>query len=202
MKLLLKTFTIIIVVVLSVSVLGFLFLYFIAIPDHNLIDEIKGTYNPKPEMEEKTRVQAQEYINTVFSDEHYVIYDIAFETNETEQVLYSYAAVVRNEENNIEFLVYFNNYTQKMEDNYVAMKWGNDFANDIRPFIDEHFGKVVSFHVGYEESEINDLKINPNNPGHYQDYKVKPEIIITFLERRKKAEDERRYKEFLEFLKS
>ena len=78
MKTLLKTLTIIIGVVLSVSVLAFLFLYFIAIPDQNLIDEIKGTYNPKPEMEEKTRVQAQKYIDTVFMDGPFIIYDIEF----------------------------------------------------------------------------------------------------------------------------
>ena len=48
--------------------------------------------------------------------------------------------MVRNKENNVEFLVYLNNRTGKMEDNYVAMKWINDLQNDLRPFITAHFG--------------------------------------------------------------
>ena len=38
---------------------------------------MKGTYDRIPEREEET----QEYLDTVFTGDHYTIYDIAFESN-------------------------------------------------------------------------------------------------------------------------
>ena len=198
---LLRAFSILIGVVFSLLVLSFLFLYFIAIPDRNLIDEIKETFEPKTEMAKKTRVQAQKYLDTVFLDDHYVIYNIAFETNETEHALYSYAAMVGDKKNQVEFLIYYNQFTDKMDDNYVAMKWSNDLANDIRPFIYDHFEDMIDFHVIYDDQEINGFNIDPNHPGHYKDYAATPQITIA-LKRQKKAEDEKVYDDFLEFLKN
>ena len=176
-----------------------MWLYF-AISDVTFIDEMKGTYDPIPEREEETRKQAQEYLDTVFTGEHYTIYDIAFETNETDETLYSYAAMVRNKENNVEFLVYLNNQTGKMEDNYVAMKWTKDLENDLRPFITEHFGTSADLYVMYHESEIDPYNIDPNNPGSYRDYTIYPDIYVPIM-RKKKAEDEKHYSDLLIFLK-
>lgn len=181
---------------LILFIVGYVFLYF-AMSDVTFIDDIKGTYDPIPEREEETRKQAQEYLDTVFTGDHYTIYDITFESKETD-TLYSYAAMVLNKENNVQFLVYLNNQTGKMEDNYVAMKWTKDLDNDLRPFITEHFGGAAVLNVSL--SEIDPYNIDPNNPGSYKDYMISPGIYLTIF-RKKKAEDEKHYSDLLIFLK-
>lgn len=194
----LKTLAVIGGSVLILLGVGYVYLYF-AMSDVTFIDRMKGTYDPIPEREEETRKQAQEYLDTVFTGEHYTIYDIAFESNDTD-TLYSYAGMVRNEENNVEFLVYLNNDTGKMEDNYVAMKWTKDLENDLRPFITEHLGKAAKLYVYFDERQINAYHIDPNQPGSYKDYKCKPQIYVP-IERKKQVKDEKAYPKLLLFLK-
>ncbi|MBB6447005.1 hypothetical protein [Bacillus benzoevorans] len=194
----LKTFAVIGGTVLVLLGIGYVYLYF-AMSDVTFIDRMKGTYDPIPEREEETREQAQEYLNTVFTGGHYTIYDIAFESNDTD-TLYSYAGMVRDEVNNVEFLVFHNNQTGKMEDNYVAMKWTKDLGNDLRPFITEQFGEAADLYVYFDERQINAYNIDPNQPGSYKDYKFKPQIYVP-IERKKKAEDEKAYPKLLIFVK-
>ena len=76
-----KTIIKVLVAIPILFIVGYVWLYF-AISDVTFIDDMKGTYEPIPEREEETREQAQEYLDTVFTGEHYTIYDIAFDSND------------------------------------------------------------------------------------------------------------------------
>lgn len=160
-------------------------------------NNIEKKTEPQPEMEEKTREQAQKYIDTVFKDGTFIIYDMEFYPNSPDS-FFNYAAMVRNEENNIEFRIYHNNKTGKMDDDYAEMKWKDDLTDDILPFIREHFDKNTNVYVGYED--FNDANIDPDNPGEYKDYDGKPYIQVS-VQHPRRAEDEKLNNEFIHFLK-
>jgi hypothetical protein len=182
----LKLFTIILKIVLVLSAI-----FWIA-------NSINDKTEPQQELEYKAREQAREYLDSVFKNELFVIKEMTFDSSHQ---LYDYAAIVENEANNIEFRVFLNNNTGKMDDDYVEMKWKDDLTDDLLPFINENFAKGTSLFVGYEECGLDDFNIDPKDPGDYKDFEGKPSIYLS-VQHPKTSEDKKENRELLDFLKN
>lgn len=153
-----------------------------------------------PVQQEKAITLAEQYLDEVFIGDHYEIYDTAFETND-KQAKYNYAAMVRNKQNGTEFLIYYNNHAGDMEDNYIARKWADELTKQIRPFIDERFGKSSDLVVLFKDEIGFELSLDPNDPGSYKDHEIKAEIH-TSVHRGKREGDKVLFNGFLSFLQN
>ncbi|GKV63910.1 MULTISPECIES: hypothetical protein [unclassified Sporosarcina] len=106
--------------------------------------------SPNKSEEEKVKMQAEEFLNSNYDGE-YEIYDVLYDNMENFNY-FKYAAKVRDKSNGEDFLVYYNDELQKMEDSREADKRYNEIKNNVEPkvkkFIDENINKenVTSVH--------------------------------------------------------
>lgn len=154
---------------------------------------------PDKDKEEEVRIQAEQYLEDQFND-HFEIFDTLYDNMGNFE--FEYAAKVRDNKTNIEFLVYYDDETNQMVDTYIADKWESDLESGIRPFIKENFGETTDFFVFFTNDHIGqELGIDPLNPKSYKEFDVAPIIRIT-VPRKKSEEDEKILNEFIAFLKS
>lgn len=97
---------------------------------------------PNKNEEEKTRLQAQEYLKENFKGKNYKVYDI-LNDNMGNYGYFDYAAKVTNPSGSIDFLVYYNKETHQMEDSYTIGKKETYIRNEVKPKITTYAKKLL-----------------------------------------------------------
>lgn len=152
---------------------------------------------PDKEQEETVKMQAEAYLAEQFND-NFELYDTLYDNMGNFE--FEYAAKVRDNKNNTQFLVYYDDETKQMVDTYIADKWADDVEKEITSYIQEHFGASTDVYVYYDEKIGSELAINPTHPKSYKEFNVAPTIRIT-IPRKKRDEDEKHFNAFISFLK-
>lgn len=163
-----------------------------------LIFSFVQAMKPDKEEEEKVILQAEEYLEDKFNDD-FEIYDALYDN--MGNFNFEYAAMARDKRSHTQFFVYYDEETKQMVDTYTADKWADDLESEIRPYIKENFGETTEIYVYYDDEIGRELGIDAANPGSYKDFNVAPTIRIT-IPRKKNANDENLFNEFISFLKS
>ena len=106
-----------------------------------------------PAEEKKIRDQAERYLGKTFLDGT-EIYDVLYD-NMGNRGYFKYAAKVKHEKYDTQFLVFFNDETGEMEDTFLSDKWQDDAEKEIRPYVEKELGDVlISKEMGnFAESE-------------------------------------------------
>lgn len=162
-----------------------------------LVFSFVQSMKPDKELEEKVKIQAEEYLEAKFNA-NFEIYDTLYDN--MGNFNFEYAAKVRDKKNHTQFLVYYDNETEQMVDTYTADKWTEELENEIRPYIKLNFGETTDFYVYYNDEIGKELGIDSANPGSYKKFNASPTIRIT-IPRKKSDEDEKLSNEFISFLK-
>jgi hypothetical protein len=138
--------------------------------------------SPKKAEEEKVKTQAEEFLNSNYDGE-YEIYDVLYD-NMGNFNYFEYAAKVRDKSTGEEFLVYYNDGLQKMEDSREADKRYNKIENNVKPkvkkFIDENISKENETSVSYEPKRdvlVNIRLLENQKENQEKDYN----LIIEYL---------------------
>ncbi|KAA9030640.1 hypothetical protein [Niallia endozanthoxylica] len=154
---------------------------------------------PDKEEEEKVKIQAEQYLEDYFND-NFEVYDTLYDN--MGNFGFEYAAKVRDKKNDTAFFVYYDEETKQMADTYIADKWEDDLATELRPYMKENFGEASDFFVFFTNEQIGqELGIDPLHPSSYKEFEVAPTIRIT-VPREKNNEDETLLNEFITYLKS
>jgi len=152
---------------------------------------------PDEDKEEKVKIEAKKYLKTNFTDPT-VIYDTLYDN--MENFPFEYAAKVTNKKDHINFLVYYNDEINEMEDSYVSAKWENELDKKVRPYIKQKFQPLDDLIVFYDEQVGKTYNVDPNHPNSYKDYDANPSINIS-VARKAKKEDDKTFNEIISFLK-
>lgn len=155
----------------------------------------------KPDKAEVARVteQAQEHLKKKYPQADMEIVDTLYD-NMGNFSDFEYAANVINNEDQTEFLVFYNKDTKQTEDSYIADKWENELAKVIRPYLEDTFGELDDLWIFFDERIEYDLAVDYRNPNSYRDYDVTPSIMV-FVPRESKSGDEELVNDFITFLK-
>ncbi|SES45701.1 hypothetical protein [Psychrobacillus sp. OK032] len=152
---------------------------------------------PDKDEEEKVKFQTEQYLEGKFNN-NFEIYDTLFDNMGNFE--FEYAAKVRDNKTNTDFLVYYDDETKQMVDTYIAEKWEYDLATEIRPYIKGNFGETTNFFVYFNPKKIRqELDIDPMNPKSYKEIEVSPTIRIARPAKRSSG-DEEIVNEFISFL--
>ncbi|WP_374149553.1 hypothetical protein [Priestia megaterium] len=152
---------------------------------------------PDEDKEEKVKIEAKKYLKTNFTDPT-VIYDTLYDN--MGNFPFEYAAKVTNKKDHINFLVYYNDEINEMEDSYVSAKWENELDKKVRPYIKQKFQPLDDLIVFYDEQVGKTYNVDPNHPNSYKDYDANPSINIS-VARKPKKEDDKTFNEIISFLK-
>ncbi|MFD9360942.1 hypothetical protein ACFVSZ_15620 [Priestia megaterium] len=152
---------------------------------------------PDEDKEEKVKVEAKKYLKTHFTDST-VIYDTLYDN--MGNFPFEYAAKVTNEKDQTNFLVYYNDEVNEMEDSYISSKWESQLNKKVRPYIIQKFEPLDELIVFYDAQVGKTYNINPNIATSYKDYNASPSITIS-IARKPKKEDAETFSEMVSFLK-
>ncbi|MBV6733931.1 hypothetical protein KV503_05635 [Priestia megaterium] len=152
---------------------------------------------PDEDKEEKVKVEAKKYLKTHFTDST-VIYDTLYDN--MGNFPFEYAAKVTNEKDQTNFLVYYNDEVNEMEDSYISSKWESQLNKKVRPYIIQKFEPLDKLIVFYDAQVGKTYNINPNIATSYKDYNASPSITIS-IARKPKKEDAETFSEMVSFLK-
>ena len=87
-----------------------------------LVFSFVQSMKPDKEKEETVKMQATEYLEEKFND-NFEIYDTLYDN--MVNFAFDYAAKVLDKKSHTQFLVYYDDETKQMVDNYIAEKWAN-----------------------------------------------------------------------------
>ncbi|MDU9692085.1 hypothetical protein O0Q50_13000 [Priestia aryabhattai] len=152
---------------------------------------------PDEDKEEKVKVEAKKYLKTHFTDST-VIYDTLYDN--MGNFPFEYAAKVTNEKDQTNFLVYYNDELNEMEDSYVSSKWESQLEKKVRPYVTQKFNPLDELVVFYDAKVGKTYNINPDTATSYKDYNASPSITIS-IARKPKKEDAETFSEMVSFLK-
>ncbi|TPF17602.1 hypothetical protein CBE79_16315 [Priestia megaterium] len=152
---------------------------------------------PDEDKEEKVKVEAKKYLKTHFTDST-VIYDTLYDN--MGNFPFEYAAKVTNEKDQTNFLVYYNDEVNEMEDSYVSSKWESQLEKKVRPYVTQKFNPLDELVVFYDAKVGKTYNINPDTATSYKDYNASPSITIS-IARKPKKEDADTFSEMVSFLK-
>ena len=152
---------------------------------------------PDEDKEEKVKVEAKKYLKTHFTDST-VIYDTLYDN--MGNFPFEYAAKVTNEKDQTNFLVYYNDEVNEMEDSYISSKWESQLNKKVRPYIIQKFEPLDELIVFYDAQVGKTYNINPDTATSYKDYNASPSITIS-IARKPKKEDAETFSEMVSFLK-
>ncbi|MCU7762763.1 hypothetical protein [Priestia megaterium] len=152
---------------------------------------------PDEDKEEKVKVEAKKYLKTHFTDST-VIYDTLYDN--MGNFPFEYAAKVTNEKDQTNFLVYYNDEVNEMEDSYISSKWESQLNKKVLPYIIQKFEPLDELIVFYDAQVGKTYNINPNIATSYKDYNASPSITIS-IARKPKKEDAETFSEMVSFLK-
>ncbi|WP_025783367.1 hypothetical protein [Sporosarcina sp. D27] len=151
---------------------------------------------PDKDKEEAIKSQAEQYLKENFNG-NYEVYDALYDN--MGNFGFEYAAKAIRE--NTDFLIYYDDETEKLVDTYIASKWRKELEGEIHPFLSENLGENIDVYAFFNDKIGNDLGIDPNGSSSYKDFDVEATIRLT-LPRKKKADDERVFNEFISYLKT
>lgn len=163
-----------------------------------LVFSFVQSMKPDKEKEEAVRMQAEEYLEEKFND-NFEIFDTLYDN--MGNFSFEYAAKVRDKKRHTQFLVYYEDETKQLVDTYIPEKWADDVEKEISPYVKEHFGQTTTVYVFYDDKIGRELNIDPVNPKSYKEYNIAPIVRLT-IPRKKSAEDEKHFNDFISFLKS
>ncbi|WP_251621186.1 hypothetical protein [Priestia megaterium] len=152
---------------------------------------------PDEDKEEKVKVEAKKYLKTHFTDST-VIYDTLYDN--MGNFPFEYAAKVTNEKDQTNFLVYYNDELNEMEDSYVSSKWESQLEKKVRPYVTQKFNPLDELVVFYDAKVGKTYNINPDTATSYKGYNASPSITIS-IARKPKKEDAETFSEMVSFLK-
>ena len=181
------------IIKIFISILGIIIVG-IAILVFSFIQSMK----PDKEKEEAVKIQAEDYLEEKFND-NFEIFDTLYDN--MGNFNFEYAAKVLDKKSHTQFLVYYEDETKQMVDTYIADKWADDVEKEISPYVKEHFGQSTTAYVFYDDKIGRELNIDPVNPKSYKEYNIAPIVRLT-IPRKKSDEDEKRFNDFISFLKS
>ncbi len=147
----------------------------------------------------KIKTQAEGYVKVKFT-KPMKVYGAMYD-NMGNFPYFDYAAKVQSINENISFLVFYNEYTKQVEDSYVASKWKNALEKDLLPFVEKEWGKPDRLWILYDERVGYEYNIDVNHTPAYHTIPAKP-IIIVAVPRRKEAKDNERYEKTVAFMKN
>ncbi|KGP73378.1 hypothetical protein [Pontibacillus yanchengensis] len=145
----------------------------------------------------KVEEKAKDYVDKKFDDN--IEYMKILNDNMGNFPNLDYAAKMVNQADNIQFLVYENTQSGEMEDTYIAEKWEEALTEEITPYINEHFNKVLRFNVHFQQNVGKKFNVSSENPISFKEYDVRPSVSIT-LEREVKEGDKPLFNNFVTYL--
>jgi hypothetical protein len=153
----------------------------------------------KPDKDEVAKIekQAEEYIANTFTDE-VVIFDTLYD-NMGNFTHFEYAANAENKRDGTQFLVFFNEATNQMEDTYIADKWERELEAEIRPYLESTLGRLDELWIFYPERTGFEFNVDPNMPSSYKDYEAKPHVMI-FIPRKAESGDQVLFENIVSYL--
>lgn len=163
-----------------------------------LIVSFRMDMKADPDREAEIRTKAEDYLNENFNED-FEVFDTLYDN--MGNFGFEYAAKVRDVRSNTEFLVYPKNGTDGMVDTYISKRWAGDIEQAIRPYAIQHFGDRSELHVFIDDEIGRKLKIDPLEPGSYQDYSIAPTIRLA-IPREKKKSDEKLFNDFISYMKA
>lgn len=137
-------------------------------------------FMPNPFAEKKVKEQAAEYIDENFNN-NFEVYGVMDNSDFSATMEYfEYAAQVRDKENGVEFLIYSDENTKKMNDTYVTSKWEMEIKKAVTPYVKERFKDAVSINVVVDHERYPNLHADPNTleTESYNKTRVNPLIHI------------------------
>ncbi|HWO97234.1 MAG TPA: hypothetical protein VNM45_13060 [Bacillus sp. (in: firmicutes)] len=152
---------------------------------------------PDKDREEQVRSQAEQYLEDKFNDS-FEIYDTLYDNMGNFE--FEYAAKVRSEDN-IEFLVYFNEEKKRMEDSYIAEKWARNLYNGLNPYLKNNISDIEEVFVMFDDEVGSIYNLSYKNPGEYKDYEVSATVLIT-LSRNLNDNDQNLLNDVTDYLKT
>ena len=133
--------------------------------------------SPSKSEEEIVKIQAREFLNSNYDGE-YEIYDVLYD-NMGNFNYFEYAAQVRDQSTGEDFLVYYNDALQKMEDSREVDKKFNKIENDVKPkvkkFIDEDISSknITSVHYVPKSDVMVNVRLLEDRKKEYEkDFKL------------------------------
>ncbi|WP_147533306.1 hypothetical protein [Bacillus marasmi] len=142
-----------------------------------LVFDFLSDMKPDKDKEEEVKVQAEQYLKDNFEGGRFEIYDVWYDNMDVNS-LFEYAAKVRSEDN-IEFLVYFNNEKNKMEDSYIAEKWAKNLYDILNPYLEKNISDLEEVFVLFDDDVGSIYNLDYKNSGEYKDYDASVTIHIT-----------------------
>jgi len=139
---------------------------------------------PNQKKEEEVKIQAEDYLNEHFKGKGYQVYDVLYD-NMGNYGYFDYAAQVRNDAGTVDFLVYYNKNTQRMEDSYTTDKEVKKVNEDINPKLTTYAKKLLG-----DKMEIS---------AEYDHGQGKP-IIIMRIHRKPVGSDEHNFYDIVNYL--
>lgn len=180
------------ILVILLSIIGVVILGFAM-----LIISFRMGMKPDPDREAEIRAQADSYLDENFNED-FEVFDTLYDN--MGNFAFEYAAKVRDVQSGTEFLVYPHNGTDEMVDTYISKRWADDIEQAIRPYVIQQFGNRTELHVFIDDEVGRKLKIDPLDPGSYQDHSIAPTIRLA-IPRERKPGDEQLFTDFISYMK-
>lgn len=153
-----------------------------------------------PVQEEAVIFAAEEYVKEHFDEPMEVVgslYDNADLYDE-----FQYAAKVEPADDpQFQFLVFYHKESDSYQDSYVAEVWEDQLEKDLKPYLEEQFGEVLSLWIYYPKDIGYQLDIALDDIPHYSGQEGYPVVQIS-LNRKRENRDEQKVNELIDFMKN
>ncbi|MFQ3546057.1 hypothetical protein Q7A53_18400 [Halobacillus rhizosphaerae] len=168
------------------SVIGFIVISFIV------------EMTPDKDKEEKVKAKAEEYIESEFSGQM-EIFDTLYD-NMGNFNGFEYAAKVENKDTDVQFLVYEQESSGAMADDYAVSFYEKTLHDLIIDDIEKMFDHPEMVTVDYEQTKIARKYIGETDIPDIRELNVSPSLVI-WMDRGRESADEEKTKELIEILK-
>ncbi|WP_426355340.1 hypothetical protein [Exiguobacterium sp. R-39] len=102
---------------------------------------------------------------------------------------FDYAVQMKDRMIGTEFLVYVDQQTKQVTDTYLSEQWSQELTEQIRPLVENVFGKGTAYRAVYYQDDVQQLKLDPASSSEYQKAKIPPFITITLQRDRLPTEE-------------
>jgi hypothetical protein len=151
----------------------------------------------EPKKEEKVISEGKQYIKNKFDQNVSItgaFYDNMGNFN------FDYAAKAHDKQNDLDFLVYYNEETEQTEDTYIAEKWTKETEDKLSSVVHKTFPKIDEWSVYYDDNVGFVYNVSPTSKKTYTDYDVQPVINIK-VPRKVSEKDPERLEALLSYAK-
>jgi len=102
---------------------------------------------------------------------------------------FDYAVQLQDPKTDTEFFVYIDQQTKQVTDTYLSEQWSQELTEQIRPLVENIFGKGTAYRAVYYPDAVQQLKLDPSSSSEYQKAKIPPFITITLQRDRLPTEE-------------